>query len=84
MAFLRTPAAADYLQSKYGIGAAKTLNRYRVIGVGPPFHKFGRLVVYAPADLDAWAEAKMGPLQRCTSDAPKRAAKKANQEIAAE
>ena len=80
MAFLRTPAAADYLQSKYGIGAAKTLDRYRVVGVGPPFQKFGRLVVYAPADLDAWAEAKMGPRQSRTSDAPKRAA---NQELAA-
>ena len=84
MAFLRTPAAAAYLQAQYGIGAPKTLNRYRAIGCGPPFHKFGMLVVYAPADLDAWAEAKMGPRQTCTSDAPKRAPEKTNQGIAAE
>ena len=33
----------------------RTLDRYRVSGDGPPFHKFGNRVRYARADVEAWA-----------------------------
>lgn len=33
----------------------RTLDRYRVTGEGPAFHKFGTRIRYARADLDAWA-----------------------------
>ena len=33
----------------------RTLEKYRTLGGGPRFHKFGRAVRYALADLDAWA-----------------------------
>ena len=33
----------------------RTLDRYRVSGGGPKFHKFGNRVRYARADVDAWA-----------------------------
>lgn len=33
----------------------RTLEKYRVIGGGPIFRKFGRRVVYARTDLEAWA-----------------------------
>ena len=33
----------------------RTLEKQRVIGGGPRFRKFGRRVMYAVADLDAWA-----------------------------
>lgn len=33
----------------------RTLEKQRVIGGGPPFRKFGRRVVYALADLEAWS-----------------------------
>ena len=36
----------------------RTLDRYRVNGDGPAFHKFGNRVRYARADLEAWASAR--------------------------
>ena len=33
----------------------RTLEKHRVIGGGPRFHKFGRRVMYALTDLEAWA-----------------------------
>ncbi|TXC64528.1 helix-turn-helix domain-containing protein [Sphingosinicella ginsenosidimutans] len=40
----------------------RTLEKYRVIGGGPRFRKFGRRVFYALADLEEWAG-----LRRCDS-----------------
>ncbi|MBH9406780.1 DNA-binding protein [Pseudomonas aeruginosa] len=34
----------------------RPLEKQRVIGGGPRFRKFGRRVMYAVADLDAWAD----------------------------
>jgi hypothetical protein len=36
----------------------RTLEKQRVIGGGPRFRKFGRRVLYAIADLEAWAESR--------------------------
>lgn len=36
----------------------RTLDRYRVTGEGPAFHKFGARILYARADLQAWAGAR--------------------------
>lgn len=36
----------------------RTLEKQRVIGGGPRFRKFGRRVLYALADLEAWANAR--------------------------
>lgn len=46
---LRTPEAAEYCGS-----SASTFEKLRLYGGGPRFVKFGRRVVYDPADLDAW------------------------------
>ena len=51
--YLSTREAADYL----GL-SARTLDRYRVSGEGPVFHRFGGRVRYTRADLDAWAKAR--------------------------
>jgi hypothetical protein len=67
--YLRASGAADYLRSKYGFGAKRTLDKLRVIGGGPVYTPCGRIILYAPEDLDAWAEAKLGPPRRSTSDA---------------
>ena len=32
------------------------------------FRKAGRYPIYQPADLDRWAQARIGPVQRSTSD----------------
>jgi hypothetical protein len=46
---LSTVAAAEYLQL-----SARTLEKFRVTGGGPPYHKLGRLVRYLVRDLDGW------------------------------
>ena len=51
--YLDTREAADFL----GL-SNRTLDRYRVTGEGPVFHKFGRRIRYALADLEAWAGAR--------------------------
>ena len=53
--FHRTPGAAQYL----GMGQS-TLERMRIDGTGPRWHKLGsRIVTYAIDDLDAWANAQV-------------------------
>jgi hypothetical protein len=51
--FLREAEAADLLRL-----AAGTLQNRRISGGGPPFLKLGGRIVYARADLIAWAEAQ--------------------------
>ena len=36
----------------------RTLERWRVEGMGPPFRRFGRRIVYARADLERWADSR--------------------------
>ena len=48
--YLNNDEAAAYLRL-----SPRTLEKQRVIGGGPRFRKFGRRVMYAVADLDAWA-----------------------------
>ena len=38
--------------------SARTLDRYRVTGEGPPFHKLCGCVRYVRADLDDWVQAR--------------------------
>jgi hypothetical protein len=58
---------ARYGMDRHAIGPAKesaallrlsevTLARWSIEGMGPPYRKFGRRVVYAKADLIAWAD----------------------------
>ncbi|WP_342780195.1 hypothetical protein [Mesorhizobium intechi] len=38
-----------------------------VTGGGPLYRKAGRTPIYSPADLDAWAESRIGEARRSTS-----------------
>ncbi len=51
--YLVQQEAAAYLRL-----SPRTLERHRVAGTGPRFTKLGRRVVYALAELDAWATAR--------------------------
>ena len=51
--YLHTREAAAWL----GL-SPKTLERYRVSGERPHFHRFGSWVRYLLADLEAWASAR--------------------------
>jgi len=51
--FLTNNEAAELLRL-----SPRTLEKQRVIGGGPRFRKFGRRVMYAITDLEAWADAR--------------------------
>ncbi len=51
--YLNNDEAAAYLRL-----SPRTLEKQRVIGGGPKFRKFGRRVMYAVSDLDAWADSR--------------------------
>jgi hypothetical protein len=75
--FLSRPAAGAYLKAKYGFASAKTLGKLPTVGGGPPFHKCGKTVLYAPAALDSWAlarSARRKPRPRRTSARQRRRA----------
>ena len=51
--YLTNDEAAAFLRL-----SPRTLEKQRVIGGGPRFRKFGRRVMYAIVDLEAWADAR--------------------------
>ena len=68
--YMTTREAAAFLGLSH-----RTLDRYRVSGEGPRFHKFGNRVRYLRADVQAWAA------ERCrssTSDQGERGARRKN------
>ncbi len=66
---LRRSEAATYLLETHGIRrAVGTLAKLAVIGGGPRFRVAGRTPLYAPDDLDAWADSIISPLVRSTSE----------------
>ena len=59
--YLRRRDAARYVREKWGLPCElRTLAKLAVIGGGPP--------IYEPLKLDAWAEGRIGPPVRSTSD----------------
>jgi hypothetical protein len=51
--YLNQAEAADFLRL-----SERTLERWRVEGHGPRFRRFGRRIVYAQGDLEAWANGR--------------------------
>lgn len=49
--YLRTPEAGRFL----GL-SGRTLEKHRTYGTGPQYRKVGGRVIYAVADLQAWAD----------------------------
>ncbi len=66
--YLRRKQAAEYLRSKFGYGAERTLAKLESVGGGPIYRKIGRIVVYDPSELDAWALGRLSAPLRSTSD----------------
>jgi len=66
--FLRRKQAAQYLLSKFGFGAARSLAKGATTGDTPEFHKAGRLVLYTKEALDKWALSKISGPKKSSSD----------------
>src|SRR5437588_7323355 len=70
----RRAAASTYLWEEWGIErAVGTLAKLAVTGGGPRFRKAGRVPLYDPADLDAWACDLLGEPVTSTSELRDRA-----------
>jgi len=68
-AFLRRKAAANYLKEHWGLPCSeKTLAKLACIGGGPAYRRFGRIPLYETADLDEFAQTKLGKPVRSTSE----------------
>ena len=67
--FFRRKAAANYLTETYGFSCSpKTLAKWACVSSdGPPFRMFGRTPLYPKSCLDAWAQSRLGPVVRSTS-----------------
>ena len=67
--FLRRSEAAKYVVDKYNMPCSpKTLAKLACVSSdGPPFRLAGRFPLYPVSGLDAWAQGKIGPLIRSTS-----------------
>ena len=67
---LRRTAAAEYVQRVYGFPCSpKTLAKLACVSSnGPRFRMVGRIPLYPKIELDAWAQAKIGPLVRSTAE----------------
>jgi hypothetical protein len=73
---LRRTEAAVYVTETYGIPCSpKTLAKLACVSSnGPPFRMAGRIPLYPKSGLDAWAQNKIGPLVRSTSELARRVA----------
>lgn len=66
---LRRKEVPAYLMEKHGIPIAeKTLNKLASIGGGPEFQYAGRIPLYTPAALDAWAKQRLSKPVRSTAE----------------
>jgi hypothetical protein len=67
---LRRTEAARYVTETYSIPCSpKTLAKIACTSSdGPPFRLAGRFPLYPTSGLDAWAQRKIGPLVRSTSE----------------
>jgi hypothetical protein len=69
MKYLRRRTAAEYIREHWGLPCAhQTLAKLAVTGGGPTFRKAGRYPLYVIADLDSWANARIGCPRSSTSD----------------
>jgi hypothetical protein len=68
---LRRAQAAKYVVETYNVPCSpKTLAKLACVSLeGPPFRLAGRYPLYPTSGLDAWAQKKIGPLIRSTSEA---------------
>jgi hypothetical protein len=67
--YMTRPEAAEYLTARGLIVSKTTLQKFATIGGGPIYRRFGIRTVYKPADLDAWAAAKLSAPRSSTAEA---------------
>lgn len=68
---LRRSEVPAYMLEKHGIPVAlATLNKLATIGGGPKMQYAGRIPLYTPQALDAWAASRLSKPVGSTSERP--------------
>lgn len=67
--YLSRIQASEYLKARGLPVEPTTLQKWATTGGGPNYYRFGNRAVYAPDDLDVWAQAKLGAPRASTSTA---------------
>jgi hypothetical protein len=66
---LRRNEGAAYIRDTYNLPCqASSLRTMACKGTGPAYRKGSRFPLYDVADLDAWAQSKLSPKVRSTSE----------------
>ena len=66
--YLRRDEAALYVRQNWGMPCTpKWLAKLAVVGGGPLFRKAGKTPLYAPTELDDWAQTRIGKPRNSTS-----------------
>jgi hypothetical protein len=67
--YLTVPQASQH-SMKFGMPAVPigTLNKLRVVGGGPPFHRFGRRIVYPRLPYEDWLLKRLTKQVNSTSE----------------
>lgn len=66
---LRRKDVPEYLRTTHGIDIAyATLQKMASVGGGPSMQYNGRIPLYHKDDLDAWANERLSPTVRSTSE----------------
>lgn len=66
---LRRTEVPAYMLENHGIPVAvATLNKLATVGGGPAMQYAGRIPLYRPEDLDAWAEERLSKPVRSTAE----------------
>ena len=50
---------AEQLKERTGIGCVRTLRKWREQRIGPPWAKFGRIIVYPNDAFETWLHAQV-------------------------
>ena len=66
--FLRRKEAAAFVRERFGLPCQPTtLSKLATVGGGPVYRKMGRIPLYRPSDLAAWAATRVGRPMRSSS-----------------
>jgi hypothetical protein len=50
---------AQQLKARTGTGGTRTLRKWRERRIGPPWVKFGRIIIYPNDDFETWLHAQV-------------------------
>ena len=79
---LPTREASRFLTMQGYPTAAATLSKWRCVGGGPSFRRYGRKIVYGAEDLMTWAENRLSrPMSNTSEQAVPEAKKEQSESI---